>query len=262
MLLYKAMRAAVARRPDRTEIVLDRDNFPTDRYVADGVARECGLTLRWIDVDTAAGVTADLLAEAVGEQTALVVLSHVAYRSAWLADAPALTADRSRRGCAGALGPLALGGSVPMSLDAWDVDLAVGCTYKYLNGGPGAPAFVYVAERLLDDDEHPLTQPVQGWMGARDPFLWVRRTGRRKAFVASCRERRPWSACSPCRTCSRWSTRAGMDAVREKSVGLTEYAIARGRRAASRADPGLAAGVVPARWPRHVHPPLDARGHG
>jgi len=91
VLLYKAMRAAVALRPGRTEIVIDRDNFPTDRYVADGVARECGLTLRWVDVDAGGGVTADRLAEVVGERTALVVLSHVAYRSAWLADAPALT---------------------------------------------------------------------------------------------------------------------------------------------------------------------------
>src|SRR5690242_9429216 len=91
VLLYKLMRAAVAARPGRTEIVLDCDNFPTDRYVADGVARECGLSLRWIDVDTAAGVTADLLAAAVTERTALVVLSHVAYRSAYLADGADLT---------------------------------------------------------------------------------------------------------------------------------------------------------------------------
>ncbi|MDO9498045.1 MAG: kynureninase, partial [Nocardioides sp.] len=91
VLLYKAMRAAVAARPGRAEIVLDRDNFPTDRYVADGVARECGLTLRWIDVDTAGGVEAEQLAAAVGPQTALVVLSHVAYRSAHLADAGELT---------------------------------------------------------------------------------------------------------------------------------------------------------------------------
>ena len=92
MLLYKLMRAAVAARPGRTEIVLDRDQFPTDRYVAAGVADECGLTLRWIDVDTTAGVTADQVAEVVGPQTALVLLNHVAYRSAWLADVPALTA--------------------------------------------------------------------------------------------------------------------------------------------------------------------------
>ena len=92
VLLYKLMRAAVAARPGRTELVLDRDQFPTDRYVAAGVADECGLTLRWIDVDTTAGVTADQVAEVVGPQTALVLVNHVAYRSAWLADVPAITA--------------------------------------------------------------------------------------------------------------------------------------------------------------------------
>jgi len=82
VLLYKLMRAAVAARPGRTELVLDRDQFPTDRYVAAGVAEECGLTLRWIEVDASAGVTPDQLAAVVGPHTALVVLNHVAYRSA------------------------------------------------------------------------------------------------------------------------------------------------------------------------------------
>src|SRR4051794_26033714 len=91
VLLYKLMRAAVAARPGRAEIVLDRDQFPTDRYVAAGIAEECGLTLRWIEVDTAAGVTVEQVAEVVGPQTALVVVNHVAYRSAWLADVPAIT---------------------------------------------------------------------------------------------------------------------------------------------------------------------------
>src|SRR3954466_8657863 len=79
VLLYKLMRAAVAARPGRTEIVLDRDNFPTDRYVAAGVAAECGLSIRWIDVDTSAGVTDEQVEAAVGEQTALLALSHVSY---------------------------------------------------------------------------------------------------------------------------------------------------------------------------------------
>jgi len=91
VLLYKLMRTAVAARPGRTEIVIDRDNFPTDRYLAMGVAEECGLTLRWLDVDTAAGATVDQVAAAVGEQTALVALSHVSYRSSWIADVPAIT---------------------------------------------------------------------------------------------------------------------------------------------------------------------------
>ena len=162
MLIYKLVRAAVAARPGRPEIAIDRDNFPTDRYIAQGIADELGMTIRWIDVDTSAGITADQLAEAVGPETALVMLSHVAYRSAWLADVPALTQIAHD---AGALILWDLShsvGVVPAQLDAWDVDLAVGCSYKYLNGGPGSPAFLYVAERHLDY----LTQPIQGWMGA------------------------------------------------------------------------------------------------
>ena len=110
VLLYKLMRAAVAARPGRTEIVLDRDQFPTDRYVAAGVAEECGLTLRWIDVDTDAPASPRSSSpQVVGPQTALVVLNHVAYRSAWLADAPDADRDRPRRRRARALGPLPLG---------------------------------------------------------------------------------------------------------------------------------------------------------
>lgn len=221
VLLYKAMRAAVALRPGRTEIVIDRDNFPTDRYVADGVARECGLSLRWIDVDTAAGVTADLLAEAVGEQTALVVLSHVAYRSAWLADMAGLTAIAHE---AGALVLWDLShsvGSVPVELDACDVDLAVGCTYKYLNGGPGAPAFVYVAARHLDE----VTQPVQGWMGATDPFLMG------PTYAPAAGIRRMLSGTPPVvgmlalQDMLALIDEVDMDNVRQKSVFLTEFAV-------------------------------------
>ncbi|MCW2814998.1 MAG: Kynureninase [Nocardioides sp.] len=221
VLLYKAMRAAAALRPGRTEIVVDRDNFPTDRYVADGVARECGLTLRWIDVDTSAGVTADQLSEAVCEQTAFVVLSHVAYRSAWLADVPALTAIAHD---AGALVLWDLShsvGSVPMSLDAWDVDLAVGCTYKYLNGGPGAPAFVYAAARLLDD----LVQPVQGWMGAHDPFLMGPTYAPAKGIRRMLSGTPPVVGMLALQDMLALIDEVGMDAVRAKSTGLTEHAI-------------------------------------
>ena len=222
VLLYKLMRSAVAARPGRTEIVLDRDQFPTDRYVAAGVAEECGLTLRWIDVDTSAGVTADQLAEVVGEQTAFVVLSHVAYRSAWLADVPALTQIAHD---AGALVLWDLShsvGSVPMSLDAWDVDLAVGCTYKYLNGGPGAPAFVYVAARLLDD----VTQPVQGWMGAHDPFLMGPTYAPAKGVRRMLSGTPPVVGMLALQDMLALIDEVGMDAVRAKSVGLTEHAIA------------------------------------
>jgi len=167
VLLYKLMRTAIAARPGRTEIVIDRDNFPTDRYLVMGIAEECGLTVRWLDVDTSAGATLEQVAEVVGEQTAFVELSHVSYRSAWVADVPAITRLAHDAGALVIWDLCHSVGSVPTRLDEWDVDLAAGCTYKYLNGGPGSPAFCYVAERHLDT----FTQPIQGWMGNTDPFL-------------------------------------------------------------------------------------------
>lgn len=221
VLLYKLMRAAVAARPGRSEIVLDRDNFPTDRYVADGVARECGLTLRWIDVDLTAGVTPEQLDDAVGDQTALVVLSQVAYRSAWLADAPALTQIAHDAGALVLWDLCHSAGSVPVELDAWEVDLAVGCTYKYLNGGPGAPAFCYVAARHVEE----LTQPIQGWLGSVDPF------GMGPSYAPAAGIRRFTSGTPPIlgmlamQDMLALIEEAGIEAVREKSVGLTSYAL-------------------------------------
>jgi kynureninase len=221
VLLYKLMRAAVAARPDRTEIVLDRDQFPTDRYVADGVARESGLTLRWIEVDPAAGVTAAQLADVVGPETALVVLNHVAYRSAWLADAPELTRIAHDAGALVLWDLCHSAGVVDVRLDEWGVDLAVGCTYKYLNGGPGSPAFLYVAQRHQAE----LTQPIQGWMGADDPFLMG------PSYVAATGIRRFLSGTPPIvgmlalQDMLELVEEAGIGAVRAKSEGLTAYAL-------------------------------------
>jgi kynureninase len=223
--LYKLMRAAVDHAvrtdPGRTEIVIDTDNFPTDRYVAEGIAAERGLTLRWIEVDTSTGVTADQLTDAVGECTALVVLNHVAYRSAWLADAPDLTR------IAHAAGALVLwdlchsAGAVPVALDEWDADLAVGCTYKYLNGGPGSPAFGYVNTRLQEE----LTQPIQGWMGHADPFLmgpgYTPAPGMRR-FISGTP---PILGMVAMQSMLELVEEAGIDAIRAKSVALTSYAV-------------------------------------
>lgn len=223
--LYKLMRAAVdaAVRDDsgRTEIVVDTDNFPTDRYVAEGIAAERGLSIRWIEVDTEAGVTVDQLAAAVSERTALVVLSHVAYRSAWLADAGQLTAVAHAAGAYILWDLCHSVGSVPLALDDWDADLAVGCTYKYLNGGPGSPAFGYVNARLQER----LTQPIQGWIGHAEPF----RMG--PGYEPAAGIRRFLSGTPPIlgmlaiQHMLELLDEAGMAAVREKSVALTSYAI-------------------------------------
>lgn len=222
VLLYKMMRAAVAARPGRTEIVIDRDNFPTDRYVAQGIAEECGLTLRWIDVDTTAGVTAAMLSAAVGRETALVVLSHVAYRSAWLADVPELTRIAHDAGALVLWDLCHSAGVVPTELDAWEVDIAVGCTYKYLNGGPGSPAFGYVAERLLDE----LVQPIRGWMGTDDPFLMGPSYAPAEGIRRFTSGTPPILGMLAMQDMLALLDEVGIPAVRAKSVALTEYAVA------------------------------------
>jgi kynureninase len=164
--LYKLARAALGARPGRPVIVTDDDNFPTDRYVLAGVAEERGGSLRLIRTDIDAGLTAEAVREAVDGTTALVSLSHVAYRSGALADMAEITGIVHDAGALMLWDLCHSAGSVPVELDACGADLAVGCTYKYLNAGPGAPAFLYVSAALAGE----LRQPVQGWFGQRDQF--------------------------------------------------------------------------------------------
>jgi kynureninase len=168
VVLYKIIRAALAavQDPDRNELVLDTENFPTDRYLVEGIALEEGLTLRWIEPDPAAGVTLDQVRQATGPRTAVVLLSQIAYRSGHLADLPGITAAVHDAGALVVWDLCHSAGSVEIGLDGADVDFAAGCTYKYLNGGPGSPAFAYVNARHLPA----LNQPIWGWMGRKDAF--------------------------------------------------------------------------------------------
>jgi kynureninase len=222
VLLYKLARAAVGGRTDRTEIVLDTDNFPTDRYVLEGIAAERGLSLRWIESDTTGGVTPEQVRQVVGPATALVVLSHVAYRSGFLADVRGITRIAHDAGALVLWDLCHSVGSVPVELDLWDVDLAVGCTYKYLNGGPGAPAFGYVKEDLLDV----LRQPIQGWMGTKDIFTmgpeYVPADGIRRFMSGT----PPIVGMLAMQDTIAMIEEAGIDEVRAKSVALTEFTIA------------------------------------
>ena len=164
--LYKLLVAGCAARPDRDVLVCCADDFPTDRFVVAGVADARGMTVREAPADIDEGLDPGALAAAVDEEVAVVVLSHVAYRSGALADLAAVT----RR--AAEVGALVLwdlshsAGAVPAELTAAGADLAVGCTYKYLNAGPGAPAFLYVRRELQEQ----LRSPIQGWFGTRDQF--------------------------------------------------------------------------------------------
>ncbi|MDR5698743.1 kynureninase [Agromyces aerolatus] len=225
VLLYKLARAAVdaqvARDPARREIVVDSDNFPTDRYVLEGIARERELRLRWIEVDPATGVTSEQLAEAVGPDTALVVLSHVAYRSAYLADARELTRIAHDAGALVLWDLCHSAGSVPVRADEWGFDLAVGCTYKYLNGGPGSPAFAYVREDL----QRALSQPIQGWFGAVDQFQMGPRYEQAPGIRGFLSGTSPIVAMLPMDETLTMIEEAGIAAIRAKSVALTSYAI-------------------------------------
>ena len=164
--LYKLVCAALDARPGRTVIVTDDDNFPTDRYVLEGIAAQRGCELRLIRTDIDQGISASAVRSAVDERTALVSLSHVAYRSGALADMAAITEVVHEAGALALWDLCHSVGAVPAELDACGADLAVGCTYKYVNAGPGAPAFLYVRADLQER----LRQPIWGWFGQRDQF--------------------------------------------------------------------------------------------
>jgi kynureninase len=164
--LYKLATAALDARPGRHVIITDHDNFPSDRYVMAGLAAQRGAELRMLATDINEGVHPDLVRAAVDEDTALVSLSHVAYRSGALADMAAITAIVHQAGALMLWDLCHSVGAVPVDLDGCEADLAVGCTYKYLNAGPGAPAFAYVSARLREV----LRQPIWGWFSQRDQF--------------------------------------------------------------------------------------------
>jgi kynureninase len=163
---YKLCVAALDARPGKSVIVTDRGNFPTDRYVVEALAARQHLTIRWIDADPIDGPQPSDVAAVLDPDVALVTLSHVSYTSAAIADMRAMTQ------LAHGAGALALwdlshsAGAVPVDLDGDGVDLAVGCTYKSLNGGPGSPAYLYVRA----DHQATMRSPIWGWWGQQDMF--------------------------------------------------------------------------------------------
>ncbi|WP_392893449.1 kynureninase [Streptomyces sp. LN699] len=157
--LFKALvGAARLAAPGRTELLVDAATFPTDGYIAASAARMTGLTVVPVEPGEAAA--------AMGPATAVVLLNLVDYRTGRLHDLPALSAAAHAAGAVTVWDLCHSAGALPVDLDAHAVDLAVGCTYKYLNGGPGAPAYLYIAERHQESFDSPLP----GWNGHADPF--------------------------------------------------------------------------------------------
>ena len=159
--LFKLLAAAVRARPGRRTILSQQANFPTDLYVAQGLADMLGLQLK--------AVPAEQVLTAIDADTAVVTLTHVDYRSGAVHDMRAVTDAAHDAGALTVWDLSHSAGALELDLNASGCDLAVGCGYKYLNGGPGAPAFIYVAERLQDE----LANPLQGWMGHAEPFAFV-----------------------------------------------------------------------------------------
>jgi kynureninase len=221
VMLYKWIRAALASHAGRNEIVIDVGNFPTDRFIVEGIAAELGMRVRWLEPHPRSGVSLDQVRDVTGPHTALIVLSDVAYRSGYLADVPAITAMAHDHGALVLWDVCHSAGVIPRQLDDWRVDLAVGCTYKYLNGGPGAPAFGYVRSDL----QQRLRQPIQGWMGSAQPFAMARHytpsDGIRR-FISGTPSIIGMLAMQDMLALIE---RAGLETIRAKSVALTEFAI-------------------------------------
>ena len=167
--LYKALSAALnitkQDAPQRRVVVSERNNFPTDLYIAESLCKQHDYTLKLVEPEeVAASINGDL---------AVLMLTHVNYRTGAMHDMAAVTAAAHAAGALMVWDLAHSAGAVPVNLTGADADFAVGCSYKYLNGGPGAPAFVWVHPRHTERPELPFLQPLSGWFGHAAPFAFT-----------------------------------------------------------------------------------------
>ncbi len=221
--LFKLAMAALAARPDRKRIVSSVLNFPSDLYVLQGCIRLLGNHhhLHLVPSDDGITVRPETLLDAIDEQTALVTLSHVAFKSGFLHDAAEVTEWAHRKGALVLWDLSHSAGAVPIQLDDWNVDLAVGCTYKYLNGGPGAPAYLYVRRDLQAD----LQSPVWGWFGQRAPFDFELDYEAAEGVVRFLAGTPPMLSLLAIEPALDLALQAGIERIRLKSVRLTSYLV-------------------------------------
>jgi kynureninase len=219
--LYKLASAALDLQRGRDVIITDDDNFPTDRYVLEGIAAQRGCELRLIHSDIDEGLSLAALAEALDDRVALVSLSHVAYRSGALVDMAQVT-DLVHQAGGLIIWDLSHAvGSVPVALDAAGADLAIGCTYKYVNAGPGAPAFLYVRGEL----QARLRQPIWGWFGQREQFAMGPRYEPAPGIDRFATGTPQIIGTVGVEEGTRLLGEAGIDRLRAKSIALTSYLI-------------------------------------
>ena len=214
--LYKALHAAMALRPDRSAIVAEASSFASDLYIAQSVAASRpGAVLRL------EGVDAPALEDLIDRKTAVVLINHVNYKTGELLDMAALTRKIHAAGAVAVWDLSHSAGAVPVELDKANADFAVGCTYKYFNGGPGSPAFIYAARRHHEK----LQQPLSGWWGHARPFAFE------QAFVADAGMRRFLCGTQPVLSMRAlkgaldiWDT-VDMAALRRKCIAMTDLFI-------------------------------------
>lgn len=219
--LYKLAHAALKFKEGRRRIVTDELNFPSDLYILQGLVKDFGEGYELVVVSSRDGMTIDTgdLKEKIDDNTALLSLSHVAFKSAFRYNMKEITALAHDKGSM-ILWDLSHSiGAVPGELNESNADLAVGCTYKYLNGGPGSPAFLYVRKDLQDK----LSSPIWGWFGEKNPFdftLEYRPGEGIKRFLAGTPPILSLRAIEPTLD---MLNEAGMDMIRKKSVSQSEF---------------------------------------
>jgi kynureninase len=238
--LFKLAAAALTLQPNRKRLITDTFNFPSDLYILQGIANLLGTEspspggrgvpegqgeggykiIRIGAIDNDITPNLDALESAIHENTALVTLSHVVFKSGYLYDMRRIT-DLAHAKGALVLWDLSHSvGSIPVRLDECNADLAIGCTYKYLNGGPGAPGFLYVNKNMQEK----LTSPIWGWWGQKNPFdfsLDYEPAPGAQRFLAGTQ---PMISLLTMEAALEPTLQAGMDAIRAKSILMTDYA--------------------------------------
>ena len=231
--LFKLATSALTLQPNKKRIITDTFNFPSDLYILQGIQNllaQSGATAETkrnrheiIRIGaTDDDITPDLstLESAINEDTALITLSHVVFKSGYLYDMQRITELAHAKGALVLWDLSHSVGSVPVRLDDCNADLAIGCTYKYLNGGPGAPGFLYINKKI----QNKLTSPIWGWWGQKNPFDfdldYTPAPGAQRFMVGT----QPMISLLTMETALEPTLNAGMDAIRAKSILMTDYA--------------------------------------
>jgi len=221
--LYKLASAALNLRPDRKRIITDTFNFPSDLYVLQGIVKLLGnqheiIRIGAVDDD----ITPDLAAleSAINEDTALVTLSHVTFKSGYFYDMQRITDLAHRKGALVLWDLSHSAGALPIELDKYNVDFAIGCTYKYLNGGPGAPAFLYVNKAMQEK----ASSPIWGWWGQSNPFAFDLDYRPAQGVQRFLTGTAPMLSMIAIEEALTPLLDAGMDSLRAKSILMTDYA--------------------------------------